>query len=198
MRTYNESRGEVFNKVAWHAVSQQCEKDEKSGKWKPLGHELRRSMLEPSRRGKERKGGKAMVSERWNPFRDLQSMREAMDRLFSGSWGRLLDPRLPDCGDLPVDVAEKSNAFVVRVTIPGVRPEDIQANVRGDRLTLWTESQNEQERKDDGYVMRERYSASFYPALTLTSPVNTDQVYARYDRACCHVRAYLRVICAAP
>ena len=38
MRAYNESREGVFNKVAWHAVSQQFEKDEKSGKWKPRGH----------------------------------------------------------------------------------------------------------------------------------------------------------------
>ena len=143
-----------------------------------------------------------MAIEPWDPFRDLRSMRKAMDHLFRDSWGRPLDPRLPDWGDSPVDVAEKEYAFVVRATIPGVRPEgipeDIPANVREDRLTLRAESQNVQRRKDERYDMRERYSAAFYRALTLPSPVNTDQVDARYDRACCHVRAYLRVICAAP
>jgi HSP20 family protein len=110
-------------------------------------------------------------------------MREAMDRLFRDSWGRPFDSRLPDwAGDIPVDVAEKENEFVVRATIPGVRPEDIQVNVQGERLTLRAESQSEQERKDERYVMRERYATSFYRTLTLPSPVNTDQADARYDQ----------------
>lgn len=121
--------------------------------------------------------------ERWDPFRELRSMREAMDRLFRDSWGRPFDSRLPEsAGDIPVDVAEKENEFVVRATIPGVRPEDIQVNVQGERLTLRAESQNEQERKDERYVVRERYATSFYRTLTLPSPVNTDQADARYDQ----------------
>jgi HSP20 family protein len=120
--------------------------------------------------------------EHWDPFRDLRSMREAMDRLFRDSWGRPLDSRLPDWGDIPVDVAEKDNEFDVRATIPGVRPEDIQVNVQGDWLMLRAESQNEQERKDEHYLVRERYATSFYRALTLPSPVNTDQADARYDQ----------------
>lgn len=124
-----------------------------------------------------------MAIERWDPFRDMRSMREAMDRLFRDSWGRPLDSRLPDsAGDIPVDVAEKENEFVVRATIPGVRPEDIQVNVQGDRLTLRAENHNEQERKDERYIVRERYATSFYRALTLPSPVNTDQADARYDQ----------------
>ena len=124
-----------------------------------------------------------MAIERWDPFRDRRSMREAMDLLFRDSWGRPLDSRLPDwAADIPVDVAEKENAFVVRATIPGVRPEDIQVNVQGERLTLRAESQNEQERKDERYVVRERYATSFYRTLTLPSPVNTDQADASYDQ----------------
>jgi hypothetical protein len=34
--------------------------------------------------------------ERWYPFRDGRSMREAMDRLLRDSWGRPLDTRQPD------------------------------------------------------------------------------------------------------
>jgi hypothetical protein len=47
MRAYKESREEALNTVAWHAVSQQFDKDEqdeKSGKWKPRGHSVRRSL----------------------------------------------------------------------------------------------------------------------------------------------------------
>jgi HSP20 family protein len=121
--------------------------------------------------------------ERWDPFREMRSMREAMDRLFRESWGRPFDSRLPDwAGDIPVDVAEKENEFVVRATIPGVRPEDIQVNVQGDRLTLRAEGQGEQERKDEHYVIRERYATSYYRTLTLPSPVNTDQADASYDQ----------------
>jgi HSP20 family protein len=124
-----------------------------------------------------------MAIERWDPFREMRSMREAMDRLFRESWGRPFDSRLPDwAGDIPVDVAEKENEYVVRATIPGMSPDDIQINVQGDRLTLRAESQGERERKDERYVMRERYATSYYRALTLPSPVNTDQADACYDQ----------------
>jgi HSP20 family protein len=63
-----------------------------------------------------------------------------------------------------------------------VRPEDIQVNVQGDRLTLRAEGQSEQERKDERYVVRERYATSFYRTLMLPSPVNTDQADASYDQ----------------
>jgi len=123
-----------------------------------------------------------MAIERWDPFRDMRSMREAMDRLFRESWGRPFDSRLPDwAGDIPIDVAEKGNDFVVRATIPGVRPEDIQINVQGDRLTLRAENQSEQERTDERYVVRERSATSYYRTLTLPSPVNSDQADARYE-----------------
>jgi HSP20 family protein len=97
--------------------------------------------------------------ERWDPFRDLLSTRKAMDRLLRDLWGRPLDSRLPDLGDTPMDVAEKDNAFIVRAMIPGVRLEDIQVNVRGDRLTLRAESQSEQERKEQGVLSRQRLLA---------------------------------------
>jgi hypothetical protein len=43
-----------------------------------------------------------MAIERRDPFRDLRSMCEAMDRLLRDSWGRPLDSRLPDWGDIPL------------------------------------------------------------------------------------------------
>jgi HSP20 family protein len=109
-------------------------------------------------------------------------MREAMDRRLHDSWGSPFDSHLPDWGDIPVDGAEKENAFVVWATIPGVRPEDIQVNVQGDRLILRAESQGEQERKNVHYLVRERYATSFFRALTLPSPANTDQADARYNQ----------------
>ena len=110
-------------------------------------------------------------------------MREAIDRLVRESWGRPFDSRLPAwAGDIPVDVAEKENEFVARATILGVRPEDIQINVQGERLTLRAESKGERERKDERYVKRERYATSFCRALPLPSPVNSDQAEARYDQ----------------
>ena len=53
--------------------------------------------------------------------------------------------------------------------------------MQGDRLTLRAESNNEQERKDERYVVRERYDTSFY--RTLHSPrLSNHQADARYDQ----------------
>ena len=124
-----------------------------------------------------------MAPERWDPFHELRSMRETMDRLFRESLARPMNSLLSEwAGSIPVDVAETETSFVVRATIPGVRPEDIQINVQGDRLTLRAESQSEQEHRDEHYLMRERHVAAFYRALRLPAPATSEQADAHYEQ----------------
>ena len=123
-----------------------------------------------------------MAIERWDPFRELRSMREAMERFFQESWERPLSSFFVDwAGSIPVDASETDTNFVVRATIPGVRPEDIQINVQGDRLMLRAESQSEQEHQVESYLVRERKAAAYYRALTLPAPVRDQQADVHYE-----------------
>lgn len=77
---------------------------------------------------------------RWDPFRDAMSLREAMDRLLEQS---VISPRGgPSQGraplTLPIDLWETSDSLVVRVPLPGARPEDddVDISVDGNVLTI--------------------------------------------------------------
>jgi HSP20 family protein len=120
-----------------------------------------------------------MAIERWDPFHELRSMRESMDRLLQEGWERRPGARLFE-GMSPVDVAETDTTFVVRATIPGMRPEDIHVDAQGDRLTIRAEHQSAQDREDERYVVRERHMATFYRTLTLPAPVTSDRAEAHY------------------
>ncbi len=125
-----------------------------------------------------------MAMERWDPFREAHSFRDLMDRMFRDGFARPMSDWFNDInGSIPVDVSETDSAFVVRASIPGVKPEDIQINAHGDRLTLRAQSQSEHEMHDgENYLMRERQVSSFYRTLTLPAPVNPDKAEAKYEQ----------------
>ena len=109
-----------------------------------------------------------MTIERWDPFREAVSLRDAMNTLFQESFVR------PSNGGgsggfatLPLDVSENENEFVVKGSLPGVKPEDVQITVHGDTLTIQGESKAEEEKKGERWHLRERRFGSFQRSITL-------------------------------
>jgi len=123
-----------------------------------------------------------MAIERWDPFREAISLRDAMNTLLQESFIR---PGSVSGSDgfaaLPIDVAETNDAFVVRASLPGVKPEDVQITVQGDTLTIRGESKGEEERKGEHWHVRERRFGSFQRSVTLSTPVNSEQAQAHYE-----------------
>lgn len=80
-----------------------------------------------------------MAMEQWSPFRDMLSLRDAMDQLFQSSY---VSPRGMISGHggttngMPLDVTENDNGYQVEASMPGVNPDDVQITVRGDMLTI--------------------------------------------------------------
>ena len=123
-----------------------------------------------------------MSMERWDPFRDMLSLREAMDRLFQESFVRPTSAMLSAArGTIPVDLAESGDSYVIRATMPGIKPENVQITVRNNVLTVRGESSGEEQRKDQSYIMHERHAASFSREITLPSAVDADHAQARYE-----------------
>src|SRR5919202_5265342 len=105
-----------------------------------------------------------MGLDRWDPFREMLSLREAMDRFLHLQQGGLMRPAQllssmrPDA--IPLDVVERDDAFLVKAAIPGVRPEDVEVVVQGERLTIRAESKAEEERHGDNWLIREQRTGS--------------------------------------
>ena len=89
---------------------------------------------------------------RWEPFREMTSLRDAMDRLFEDSFVR--PSRFwtdGGRGQLPLDMYQTSNEVVVKATLPGFKPDEVDISVTGDPLNIKAEHTEEQEVKDEDY-----------------------------------------------
>lgn len=122
-----------------------------------------------------------MSMERWNPFRDMDTMRQAMDRWFDDRWPGSMLSNMGQGTNVAVDVNETDNGYELTANIPGMRPEDIDITVNRDTVTLRGTSQQNTERKEGNYIYRERHSGSFHRTIRLPEPVNADQVEAELD-----------------
>jgi HSP20 family protein len=123
-----------------------------------------------------------MSIDRWDPFREAVSLRDAMNSLLQDSFVRpngLSAPTVPAA--LPLDVSETEDAFVVKASLPGIKPEDVEITVQGDTLTIRGESQAEDEKKGEHWHLRERRFGSFQRSVSLATPVNSDRAQASYE-----------------
>ena len=72
-----------------------------------------------------------MVLRRWEPFRELRQMQENMDRLWRnfGSGGG--EEGNVENWAIPLDVVQQGDNIVVKASVPGVNPEDIDIPIVG-------------------------------------------------------------------
>lgn len=123
-----------------------------------------------------------MAIERWDPFRETISLRDAMNSLLQESFirpGGMQGQNGPTT--LPLDIAENENEFLVRASLPGVKPEDVQITIHGNTLTIRGESRSEEEKKGEHWHLRERRHGAFQRSVSLATPVDSDKAQAHYD-----------------
>jgi len=119
---------------------------------------------------------------RWEPFRELISLREAMDRLFEESFVRPFGWLAPTAAEtFAIDMYETENDIVVKAAIPGVKPEDIDVSISGDVLTIKGEVKEEREIKEENYIRKERRYGTFCRSVTLPIQVDADKAKAEYE-----------------
>lgn len=123
-----------------------------------------------------------MSITRWEPWSELMTLRDAMNRLFEESFvrpSRLLG--LPEAGAVPVDMYEQDGKLIVKAPLPGVKPEDIEVTVVGDTLTIKGETKEETEVKEENVIRRERRFGAFSRSVSLPSPVDTNKATATFE-----------------
>ncbi len=123
-----------------------------------------------------------MAIQLWDPFREVVSLRDAMNALLQESFVRPTGLFSQDgSAVLPLDVSETDDEFVIKASVPGIRPEDVQITVQGDTLTIRGESQSEEEKNGERWHLRERRHGAFQRSLTLGTPVEADGAQAHYE-----------------
>ena len=118
---------------------------------------------------------------RWDPFREMASLREEMDRVFDSLYGRYPRERAEISWAPPLDIEETENEITVRAEIPGMKKEDIKISLTGDTLCISGERRHEQEQKGKTYHRIERAYGRFMRSLVLPNDVQADRVKAAYN-----------------
>ncbi len=122
-----------------------------------------------------------MAIERWDPFRDMVSLREAMNSLLQDSYVRPNGNAAGPQSGFPLDVAETENEFVLHAALPGVKPEEVQITVHGDTVLIRGETKAEEEKKGRTWHVRERRFGAFQRAVSLNAPIDSDKANAQFE-----------------
>ena len=120
-----------------------------------------------------------MSVTRWEPINDLITLRQAMDRLFEDSFvrpERVLDRS--SVAHLPLDIYATQDAVVVRGSVPGVNPDDVDITIEGSRVTIRGETQPQKEEGD--YLLQEQRYGPFARTIDLALPVQADKAEASF------------------
>jgi len=119
----------------------------------------------------------------FRPFRELERMRNEVDRLWDTFFeGR---PRTRKAGGdgewLPsIDVSETKNDLVVEAEVPGMDPKDIDISLSDGTLTIKGERKHEKEEKEKDYHLIERSYGTFTRMVRLPTEVKRDKISASY------------------
>ena len=118
---------------------------------------------------------------RWDPFRQLSTLRNEIDRLFEEPFSFLGETQPFMSGWSPaLDVFEDKDNLVVKAELPGMRKDEIEISLHDNVLSLSGERKEEQ-KYDQGEIHRsERFLGKFQRSLSLPTPVDADKVQASY------------------
>jgi len=115
-----------------------------------------------------------MAETKWEPFRDLLTIQDRMNRLFQEGLGRRIGPEDRPAGQWspPVDILESDDRIVLRADLPGVEQDDIELRVEDNILVLRGQRKPPADVRPEDMHRSERPHGSFVRSFSL--PQNID------------------------
>ena len=124
-----------------------------------------------------------MTMIRWQPWREMTTLRDAMDQLFEESF--VHPARSTRTGTveqpfrLPLDAYATPEEIIIIASLPGLTPDEVVIALEGDTLTIRGELRPPLENVE--YLFQERGFGSFSRTLTLNVPVEADKAEAVFE-----------------
>jgi HSP20 family protein len=114
---------------------------------------------------------------RWDPFQDALTLREAMSQLFEQS---VVDPTSNSRGQFipALNLSETPESYIVELAVPGIKQDDLDVTVENSILTIKGEIKQETQEKNRNYHRREWRAGAFVRTVSLPTSVNADQIHA--------------------
>lgn len=122
-----------------------------------------------------------MAIMRWDPFGEMLRMQRDMDRIFTRMGSPAGAETVGSVAWMPkIDVKSKGDDIVVRAELPGIDPTDVDIEVTDNVLTISGERRFEEEKEDEGWLIRESSYGSFERSMVLPDGVTADDIKADY------------------
>ncbi len=118
---------------------------------------------------------------RWDPFRDFWGMRSLLDRFYDTGSSPSGTTWFTTALDLALDVAETDAEYVVKASLPGINPDELEITYDSNVLTIKGEIRKEDDYEDERYHIRERRFGSFSRSISLPYAVKADEIEANYE-----------------
>ncbi len=127
-----------------------------------------------------------MVLTRWDPLYEIRRAHSLANRRWAGfpalnAGAGFFERAERQDWSIPLDIVKDGDNITVEASLPGVQPDDIDVTIEAGVLTIKADTKVEEERKDGGYVVRERRAGSFHRSLRLPEQVDADKVEPRFE-----------------
>lgn len=133
-----------------------------------------------------------MAIERWDPWENLATLQDRINRLFSDSLpgrSREAENEISMSAWRPaVDIFDTGDAIVLNAELPGVSKEDVSIEIKDNILTLKGEKNFNKEIKKENFYRREINRGKFHRAFTLLSRIDPDKIQARFNNGILEVK----------
>lgn len=123
-----------------------------------------------------------MAVLRWDPWGELAALQRDVSHLLNRSTAGPGAARTAT-GTLapPLDAFSTEEGVVVRLDLPGLRPEDVDVSVQDGVLTVAGERAADTDVPEDAWLRRERPAGAFERSFTLPEGTEADKIAASFD-----------------
>lgn len=119
---------------------------------------------------------------RWTPGRLSpwdRDLFDEMNRVFSEPFfNRRWDSERMNNWGLPLDVSEREDKYVVRASIPGIDPDNIDLSISDNMLTIRGNMNQTTDDENENYVLRERRMGNFTRSVTFPTAIDSNAAEA--------------------
>jgi HSP20 family protein len=124
-----------------------------------------------------------MTIVRYDPFRDLRTLQEEVNRLFSTNLTRAFGDEGIGRGawSPSVDIFENKDQIVLEAELPGMKQEEFDLSIENNVITLRGERRFEKTEETDNYHRVERSYGAFTRSFTLPQTVSGEGATAEYN-----------------
>jgi HSP20 family protein len=110
------------------------------------------------------------------PSAEARAFEEMFNTLFGSPAKSLSNPT----NTLPLDIFEREGSLVIRASVPGIDPKDLEVQIENNVLSIRGEAHREQESKEDKIYRREVSYGTFSRSVRLPEGLNLDSVDAEF------------------